>query len=1016
MKLITIPFNNPFLELVAQHWIQEIGLQNIASQKGLILVPNRRTAKTLVETFLKVMQGKSILLPKIVPVGDLDEAAMVLSGQHQFALPPAIHPIRRTALLSVLIKQMNKATQVEQYAGEVWQLAASLGELMDEAEWSGCALKDALPNAVEADYAEHWQEVLKFLTIVTHYWPQWLKDNTLMNPVARKLVLLTMQAEFWNKNITAEPIWAIGFATANSEIVGLLNSVLQLPNGKLIISNLQKDLPEDIWNSLPLTHPYAEMAKMLRSLGISRKDFQCWEDSNLALVSQERIYAFHQSLLPAELLEQWFDNSIPVHLKGCYLSEPFDQQHEAVSIALAIRDALETPYKKIALVTPDRGLATRVVAELGRWGIFADDGAGESLYKTPAAILLGLILRASLEQFTPISLLALLKHPFVCCGYARHLCRNYTRLLEINVLRQFCASGLDEIRSLANQKISQLNQAKSEPLSEGARQYLSNALEVKNMLNQLDDFMSPLLNEPEKRSMDQWITVLVTVAEALTTNHNTDGEEILWSGAEGNALAEHLRNLMVEANNLVDLTLQEFESILNASYHNIFVHSQRVLRGRTLNFLHPRVNIWGLIEARLQTVDLVILGGLSEGIWPETMVSGPWICRPMREKMNIVLPECQVGYSAYDFLALCCSIPKVILSVPQKRENAPAVPSRWVTRLKAWLYRRSSHIDPHPSIQWSTILDTHEEIKPIDPPCPKPPLKWRPKTMSIAEVEKWIKDPYELYAQKILKLKKIPDLQADLSASLFGKIVHEGLKNVYENKFMDPQSVKQSLLNVLNVRKDISLITKQWWRPRLIRLAEWIYETECKRRSAGESGHIYVKKEGIYDFYQDTELSFTLQDVADRIEVKSTGAVEIIDYKTGKIPSQNNIKCGDFPKLPLEAAMLQRGAFGEELVCQYDICLSYWKLQGKRDDSNENLKPNEAKEKKNSKEEIQQLIDYYWDCLLELIKSYHDPGQPYLFRPHSHKFLNFNTNIIYYGDFAHLARVSEWENSRKRRG
>ncbi|MDI2090971.1 double-strand break repair protein AddB [Commensalibacter oyaizuii] len=1009
MKLISIPFNMPVLRLVAMRWMDEINNRLDVQHHGMIIVPNQRTAKALIETFLQVTQGKPVLLPRIVSMGAIDESALVLRGDSNLTLPPAVDPIKRLSILTLLIRQMDTTLDHQEQAGEAWKLATSLAELMDEAEWADCSLQESLPKAVDGEYAQHWQHILKFLSIITDIWPQWLADNNVMNPVARKVALIREQAQFWRTAGNDEPVWAVGFIDARPAVVDLLSAIIHLPNGKLIISGIQDNLPEAIWNDLDLTHPYAEMAKMLIRLGIKRKDFQLWNDPHLKTVNMERVHVFQQMLLPAELLDHWLNDRNKVCLPHCFFSEPIDQQQEAVSIALMIRDGLENPEKRIALVTPDRNLAMRVALELGRWGVIADDSAGEPLYKTPGAILLSLLLRACIERFTPVALLSLLKHPLICCGYAQSECRKLTRLLEVNVLRQFAASGLSTIRYAIQQKWNDLGGMQGIKGEGNIADFLENTQDILNLIFVLEDLSVPLTQGAKKRSLDQWVITLVECIEALTSNSEHAGEEALWSAEEGNALAEHLRNLIAEAQLLSEITLQEFESILNASYTGIIVHTRRVLRGRKDQVLHPRVYIWGLIEARLQAVDMVILGGLAEGVWPPVIDSGPWLSRPMRNKMGIPLPDAEVGRAAYDFMLTCCSVPEIVLSVPLRRDNAPVVPSRWVTRLKAWLKGRQSIIPYHPALEWARMLDHPSGAsQPVTPPQPKPPLSWRPTTMSITDVEYWLKDPYEIYAKRILKLRKIVGLEEDRSASIFGNVVHEGLKQAYEERQWDLKKVEMCLLQALQARQDIVPSLQKWWRARLLRIAKWVFETEQQRRTQGAYGKTYCEIKGQYDFYQETGQSFTLRGIADRIDLNRDGSVNIFDYKTGNAPSITQVEGGHAPQLPLEAAMAYRGAFGRELSQKPITQLYYWKLKGGIDNDQQVGIPRRLASDCIDNA-VFELMDRYWQSLIRLIELYRHEQQPYLSRPRPYLFdHSTGGGVPRFGDYAHLARVLEW--------
>ena len=83
---------------------------------------------------------------------------------------------------------------------------------------------------------------------------------------------------------------------------------------------------------------------------------------------------------------------------------------------MVLRQAVETPGRTAALVTPDRELAGRVAAALPRHGIIADDSAGEALSETPPAVFLRLLARAVADDLAPVPLLALLKHPLAAAG------------------------------------------------------------------------------------------------------------------------------------------------------------------------------------------------------------------------------------------------------------------------------------------------------------------------------------------------------------------------------------------------------------------------------------------------------------------------------------------------------------------------------------------------------------------------------------------------------------------------
>src|SRR5207247_10922809 len=97
---------------------------------------------------------------------------------------------------------------------------------------------------------------------------------------------------------------------------------------------------------------------------------------------------------------------------------------------------------------------------------------------------------------------------------------------------------------------------------------------------------------------------------------------------------------------------------------------------------HPRLSIWGPLEARLQRADLLVLGGLNEGTWPPSVETGPWLNRPMRTALGLPQPERRIGLSAQDF-ASALAAGRVLLTRAEREGGAPTVPSRWLARLDA---------------------------------------------------------------------------------------------------------------------------------------------------------------------------------------------------------------------------------------------------------------------------------------------------------------------------------------------
>jgi ATP-dependent helicase/nuclease subunit B len=974
MNLRNIPPHAAFLDTLAGRWLAETA----DPSHGLILLPTRRAARALAEAFLRVSGGAPLLLPRITALGAIDETPLTLSGA--LDLPPPVAPLQRLAALSRMVLALPEASGGARTADRAWRLARELALLMDEAERAEIDLADALTRATDAAYAEHWQVTLDFLGIVTRAWPDWLADQGLANPAARQVALLRAQARAWQDAPPSEPVWVAGTTGAIPAVATLLRVVERLPNGLVILPGLDADLDAASWDALDAAHPQAALRHLLASLGATRGDVLGWRAAPVAPTGRSRTLA--RALLPAASLDAW---RVPASadLMGLVRLTPADQQEEAVAIALILRDAIETPGRLAALVTPDRALAGRVAAELLRWGVVADDSAGEPLNHTPPAVFLRLLARTVSENFAPVPLLALLKHPLAAAGLPPAACRAAARDLEIAALRG----------------------PRPPPGLSGLRRHLERDAEppdsAKHLLDRLETCLAPLLRIASAAALvapADALAALIEAAEALAGTDDTAGPARLWAHEEGDALAALLGEALDAAALLPDQPPSTLPGLVDALLEGEMVRTRRALRGRDAAE-HPRVFIWGLLEARLQAVDVVVLGGLVEGVWPPATDPGPWLSRPMRAKVGLPSTEERVGLAAHDFVAAACAAPVAVLSCPRRRDGAPAVPSRWLARLDAFLAGRGSALDQHPAPHWAQALDRpHGAARPAHPPRPRPPLALRPRRLSVTEIETLLADPYAIYARHVLKLRALDPLEQETDAIEYGSLVHRGLQ-----LFLDeagaawPSDARLRLRRAMEralAEQDVRAALAEWWAPRLYRIADWVADQERDRRSVLPPTHIASETFGEWSLPAQ---KFVLRGRADRIERYADGRLAILDYKTGTPPTQRAVDEGFAPQLPLEAAMAQAGAFGPELAGTV-ADLTYWHLTG-------GFEPGESRRLfKGDAARIAAAVAAAAENFRALVTAFDQPARAYLCVPHPGR-------APRYSDYAQLARRAEWDLS-----
>jgi ATP-dependent helicase/nuclease subunit B len=938
MKLAAFPTEAAFLPALANAWLAEPG----DPSTGLIILPNRRAARALAAAFLPANGGKALLLPRIIAPGAIDEAGLALSGS--LSLPSAVPVLTRQSILARLILSLKGENGAPRKLPGAWRLAADLAALLDEADEAEISLAETLPKVVAAELAGHWQTTLKFLEIVTHGWPEILAEMGMLNPIARQSALIDGQAEAWRENPPSGKIWLVT-AAANPALTRLAAVVANLPHGAVILPGHDWKLGAPAWDNLDDSHPASGIARLLTALGARLEEIQAWPGP--ANVSPARTTLFSQALLPAAALESWQSQSA-FALDGIHRLAAGDEQQEATAVAMALREALERPGVTAALITPDRGLATRVAAALKRFGITADDSAGEQLAATPPAILLRLLSRAAAAEFAPLPLLALLKHPLTAAGEKLEICRAHARALDIQLRGPRPSPGFAGIKYR---------------LQEHGPQAL------RDFVDRLEHRLMPVAGLAVATGPAAALIALITAAEALAATEDAPGAAQLWSGEAGAALSTLLAEALPALEEQPDIALADLPELLDALLEGHVVRRPRSRDG------HPRIAIWGVQEAMLQTVDTAILGGLVEGVWPGLPEPGPWLSRPMRKAAGLPAPEREIGAAAHEFFALAGRCRNVILSAPTRRDRAPAVPARWLTRLDALLASTGQILPSHPAAAWALQLDTPSVRIQRPKPAPMPASHLRPMTLSISDIATLMADPYAIYARHILRIRELDRLDEESDPSLFGNIVHDGLQKFFsvEKNFDAPDAAAQLTLALqLAMRAERPRAAlENWWAARLERIAGWIIEAERERRRINPPVEMELEKSG--------ELlipgGFKLKGRADRIEKRADGSVFIMDYKTGTPPSEKAVEAGAAPQLPLEAVMVEAGVFGDALQGPVTE-LGFWKLSGRNNNGEERrIFPNDPAK-------LRGIIETAADKLPALFNKFSSASTPYLATPH----------------------------------
>jgi len=725
------------------------------------------------------------------------------------------------------------------------------------------------------------------------------------------------------------------------------------------------------WDQLDDGHPQQPLKRLLEGLGVDRAAVADWPDPAPAAGGPGRTILLREVMRPAATTDAW---RRPAGLDAAALAglsriDCATAQEEAGVVALLLREVLETPGRTAALVTPDRGLARRVAANLTRWQVAVDDSAGRPLADTPVGAYLRLVGDVGFRDASPLSLLALLKHPFAAGGEPIGLFREALRRLEREVLRGPAPEpGITGLEAALK--------------ASGAGPSLCRWLDKVGAI--LAPFVAALRGD---QSPAELLRLHIECAEALAATDAEPGPARLWRAEDGEAAQALVDELLTGFEGFPPIPGQDWPGLFEAMMDGAVV---RPRWGR-----HPRLAILGPVEARMARFDRIVLGGLNEGTWPAASAADPWMSRPMRRDFGLPAPERRVGLAANDF-AQAAAGAEVFLTRAEKVEGTPTVPSRWLLRLQAVLDGAGLALAP-PRRDWRALarhIDEPHAVRPVAPPRPKPPVAARPRRLSVTQISVWMQDPYAIYARMVLGLERLDPIEAEPGASERGTAIHAALAAFLQ---AHPDTLPPDALDRLLAlgRAEFDKLPpgpdiRTFWWPRFARIAAWFVDTEARQRAAGRRA-ILTEQKGQVTLDAPAG-PFVLSGVADRIDRGIEGLV-VVDYKTGVVPSNEQILAGHQPQLPLEAMMIRDGGFPEVPKGVPVAGLEHWRLSGA-------ATAGEIRPVKPAEGDIAALAEKAREGLATLIARFDLPETPYLSQPRG--------LAPRFSDYAHLARVKEW--------
>jgi double-strand break repair protein AddB len=965
-RVFGLPAGVDFPQLLVEGLMQRFaGHPPEALARVELLVNTRRMARRLRKMF---ESGPALLLPRIRLITDLETL------EPSIILPEGASGLRRRLELIGLISALLEKSPDLASRASLYDLADSLAALIDEMQGEGVS-PQAIADLDVTDQSGHWERAKIFLGIVQDYLSL---TEAKPDKEARQRTRVQAIAALWEEQPPKHPIIVAGSTASRGTTMLLMQAVARLPQGALVLPGFDFDLPANVWAALddPLIsedHPQYRFYHLMKGLGSSANAVKRWHDCKPPSPARNKLVSL--SLRPAPVTDAWRIegprlNDLEHATEDMTLLLAETPRAEALAIALRLRKAAEDG-QTAALITPDRMLGRRVTAALTRWDILPDDSAGTPLHLSPPGRFLRHAAALMSKRLDAEALLTLLKHPLSHSGADRNMHRLYTQRCELAIRRHglpypeadafvaMCTTAVpddDDMRLWAN--------------------WVADA-----MMGHQDPAPMPLA---------YWVNKHLEIAEFLAAGPSGGTEHELWLQKAGIQARRVMQDLTDQAAFGTSLSAADYGDLVGA------LLSAGEVRDRDAP--HPDIMIWGTLEARVQGADLVILGGLNDGTWPEAPPPDPWLNRKMRNDAKLLLPERRVGLAAHDYQQAVCAR-EVWITRAIRSEDAETVPSRWVNRLgnlmgglpnqggvQAWsaMIARGEYW-----LGQARALEAVDRVPSAPRPSPRPPLEARPRNLSVTQIKTLIRDPYAIYARHSLRLRALRPLVQSPDAPLRGTVVHTVMEEFVKSIMRDPQRLNRT--HLMDIAHDIMAELVPWpaartiWLAKLARVADWFIEGERARQANATPIAFEEDARGILNL---ADLGFTLNGVADRIDQNQSGEIQIYDYKTGKPPTDKQQKHFD-KQLLIEAAMVEQGAFPKVSAAP----VSRATFIGLGTVPEEIDAPIE--------EEPPHVV---LDNLRKLIAAYLEPDQGFTSR-------RMMERDGFAGDYDHLARYGEWDGS-----
>jgi len=494
----------------------------------------------------------------------------------------------------------------------------------------------------------------------------------------------------------------------------------------------------------------------------------------------------------------------------------------------------------------------------------------------------------------------------------------------------------------------------------------------------VEDLLFPLVPLEGELPLDAALVALAEAGEALCGAG-------LWAQADGRSLSQFVERWREAASNaptMIDCA--DLPALLRDAMDEISV--------RPPYGGHPRLAIYGLLEARMSRADLVICGGLTEGTWPGNPAPDPLLAPPILRALGIPGADFRIGLAAHD-LAAALGAPEVVLSHAHRDATGPVIPSRFLLRIQAMLgdqLRVESR-----AVELAKALADAPPAPAYPQPKPMPTAEQRRVPIAVTALDRLRGDPYQFYASAILALRSLDPIDADPTPAWKGTAVHKILQDWH-----DAGGVPGQLAPLAEITFDemsAHPFMRTMWKPRLINALLWIEEET--ERLVGEGRQILsVEQKG--EIVVD---GIRIHGRADRIDKLADGTLAVVDYKTGMPPSGKMVEQGFALQLGLLGLIAQGG--GITGVAGEPSRFEYWSLGRNKERGFGYMKSPVKATARQSGIPLEDFLPETDRFLREAIARWLLGNEPFTAR--------LNPDLPGYSDYDQLMRLDEWQGRER---